>query len=175
VVAPATGAPVAAARAVTPGLELTTGPALLERIRKSSARCTLVNVWASWCGSCKQEFPMLTGFARDFADEGVAVLFVSVDEVGDQPKALEFLKHESAPLPGLIVEGALGAFKQALNPRWKGMIPASFLFDPAGKLRYYWGGPVFENELLPVVQGFLAGEHIDGEANLGIAPGRIDR
>ena len=51
------------------------------------------------------------------------------------------------------------------------MIPASFLFDAAGKLRYFWAGEVYEKELLPIVEGFLAGKHIDGTSDFGNAPG----
>ena len=51
------------------------------------------------------------------------------------------------------------------------MLPVSFLFDAAGKLRYFWAGEVYEKELVPVVEGFLAGKHIDGVSDFGLAPG----
>jgi hypothetical protein len=51
------------------------------------------------------------------------------------------------------------------------MIPVSFLFDATGKLRYFWPGEVYEKELVPIVEGFVAGRHIDGTANFGLAPG----
>jgi hypothetical protein len=51
------------------------------------------------------------------------------------------------------------------------MIPASFLFDSTGKLRYFWAGEVYEKELLPVVEGFLRGKDIDGTSDFGNAPG----
>lgn len=169
------GAPKSPVARAIDGLTLVTGEAVRDRIRKSSARCTLVNVWASWCGSCKRELPMFVSLAKDLASEGVDVMLISVDDMQDQDKAVAFLKQQGASLPGLLAEGNLEPFKHALNPRWKGMIPATFLYDGDAKLRYFWGGPVFENEVLPIVQGFLTGAHIDGEARLGIAPGRVDR
>ena len=59
-----------------------------------------------------------------------------------------------------------------MNPRWPGMLPASFLFDTAGKLRYFWPGEAFENEVLPIVNDLLAGKPIDGEANFSVQQGQ---
>ncbi|MEI9949434.1 MAG: hypothetical protein WDO74_10730 [Pseudomonadota bacterium] len=52
------------------------------------------------------------------------------------------------------------------------MIPVSFLFDATGKLRYFWAGEVYEKELVPIVEGFAAGKHIDGVSDFGLAPAR---
>ena len=41
-----------------------------------------------------------------------------------------------------------------------------------GKVRYFWGGEAYENELVPIVEGLLAGQPIDGEARFGLAPGQ---
>ena len=54
------------------------------------------------------------------------------------------------------------------------MLPASFLFDKTGKLRYFWGGPVYEEELVEVVDQFLAGTLVDGAARFGLAPGKVE-
>jgi hypothetical protein len=49
------------------------------------------------------------------------------------------------------------------------MLPASFLFDASGRLRYYWGGEAFENELVPVLTAFAEGKPIEGEADFQVA------
>ena len=41
---------------------------------------TLVNVWATWCESCREEFADLEQIKRDFAAKGVKVVAVSVDQ-----------------------------------------------------------------------------------------------
>ena len=64
----------------------------------------------------------------------------------------------------------LDAFKAGMSPRWPGMLPASFLFDETVKLRYFWGGEAFESEILPIVEGLLAGRPIDGESRFDLAP-----
>ena len=42
------------------------------------------------------------------------------------------------------------AVQHALNPAWKGAIPSTFLFDAEGTLRYFWPGPVLEQEIEPI-------------------------
>ncbi|MGC4095143.1 MAG: TlpA disulfide reductase family protein [Polyangiaceae bacterium] len=144
---------------------------LRAQIRARGKKGTLVNAWASWCGPCRAELPMLTSLAKNLAPQSIEVVLVSVDEPADRPKAEEFLRSYDVRLPAYIAEQPLGAFKLDMNPRWPGMLPATFLFDGDARLRYFWGGQAFENELVGVIDGFLAGKPIDGEANFALAPG----
>ena len=146
--------------------------ALLSRVRRSHAKGVVVNAWASWCGSCKADIPALLGLRKTFGGD-IDVLLVSVDEEASMPLAAELLRGFGAPAPSFIVDQPLQAFKAAINPRWPGMLPATFLFDPKGKLRYFWGGPVMEDEITSLLRRYLAGEHIDGEANFALAPGAV--
>ena len=136
---------------------------LFEYMRTHGRRGTVVNVWASWCGSCREEIPLLLQLRQAFATEGLDFVFVSADEEPDLPKALAMMREWSGPLPTFSVAGSMGAFKRAMHVNWKGAIPATFLFDDKQKMRHYWEGPVMEHELSPILQGFLAGEDIDGE------------
>jgi hypothetical protein len=55
------------------------------------------------------------------------------------------------------------------------MLPATFLFDGEGKRRFFWGGPVLDTDVVPLLRRYLAGEHIDGEANFALAPGAVNQ
>lgn len=45
-------------------------------------RLRLLHFWASWCGSCRTEFPAIDAFQRDLRDKGVTVAAVSLDRYG---------------------------------------------------------------------------------------------
>jgi thiol-disulfide isomerase/thioredoxin len=169
-------APDASASAEPAGSALATIRAdeLVALIRGSGAKGTLVNAWASFCGPCRREIPMLQALAPNLRQEGIHVILVSVDDPEDSGKAEAFLKGYDVRLPAYLAARPLGVFKVGLNPRWPGMLPATFFFDQTGKLRYFWGGPVYDNEILAVVDDYLAGKHIDGEADFTIAPGKVD-
>lgn len=147
-----------------------TAERVIAEVRRLGGKGTLVNAWASWCGPCKHELPMLALLAKDIAPRGVHVLLVSLDEPDERHKATEFLQERGIQLPSYFAERPLGPFKQGMNPRWPGMLPASFLFDATGKLRYYWGGEAFEEELTPVISALAAGKPIQGESNAPVAP-----
>jgi thiol-disulfide isomerase/thioredoxin len=152
-------------------LPVVTGEALLARIRQSGSKAVIVTAFASWCDPCREELPLLNAAAAKIAGRGVPIWVVSMDEPAAVPDAKALLDSLHVSLPSFAAAPPLEAFKQAINPRWPGMIPASFLFDATGKLHYFWAGEVYEKELLPVVEGFLAGKPIDGTSDFGNAPG----
>ena len=149
-----------------------TAEQLRANVRGMNAKAVLVNAWATWCDSCQHELPMLEKLTDRWAPAGVRVLLVSVDEPDDRARAKGFLADNAIHLTSYLASRPLGPFKAGLNPRWPGMLPASFLFDGAGKLRYFWGGEAFEGEIVPIVEGLLAGKNIDGEARFDLAPGQ---
>jgi thiol-disulfide isomerase/thioredoxin len=165
---PQAAAPAAPEPAGT--LEVVTAEALVAKLKASGRKGTLVNAWASFCGPCKREIPMLEGIAQKLRPRGVDVVLVSVDEPADRAKAEAFLKERNVGLTSYLAARPLGPFKQAMNPRWPGMLPASFLFDREGTLRYYWGGEAFENEVLPILEAFVAGKPLQGESTPAVAP-----
>lgn len=114
---------------------------------------------------------MLARVAPKFAAQGIPIWLVSVDDPESYAAAKGVLDSLHVELPAFAAAPPLQAFKQAMSPKWPGMIPVSFLFDGTGKLRHFWAGEVYEKELVPVLEGFLAGKNIDGVSDFGLAPG----
>jgi cytochrome c biogenesis protein CcmG/thiol:disulfide interchange protein DsbE len=154
--------PASKSAAAADGLIASDGPALLRRMRASGRKGTLVNVWASWCGSCKRELPLLIGMAGGLEREGIGLVLVTADEPSGRKAAAEQLAKLEYRAPAFVVDGPLATFKRAINPAWKGAIPSTFLFDADGTLKYFWPGPVLVEEIEPIVEAFLAGEPLEG-------------
>jgi len=111
---------------------------VLSLARRPGAAATLVNVWASWCVPCRQELPELLRLARDYRGRGLRLALVSADFDSAAARAC---------LVGLGVNGAnfLKAeddmpFIATLEPRWSGGLPATFVYDRAGRLVSFWEG-----------------------------------
>lgn len=171
--APAPSVDSAAATGAGP-FERVTAESLRSAIRSSGKKATLVNAWASWCGPCRRELPMLSALAQKLKPRGVQIVLVSVDDPKDEPKAAAFLKDNAITLEGYVVDGSIADFKAGINPRWPGMLPASFLFGPRAELVHFWGGEAFEDEISSVVDAFLAGRPIEAETRFGLAPGKVE-
>lgn len=105
----------------------------LAEAKSKGFKFTLVDVWASNCGPCKENFPHLIAMHRKFAPKGLQVISLSLDDTND-PKALEsarkFLQEIKAPFLNVLLneEFGVGYDKFDINA-----IPAVFVFDGGGK------------------------------------------
>jgi thiol-disulfide isomerase/thioredoxin len=135
-----TAAAATAASMDTLPLEPVTAEQLHQRIGEPGARATLVNVWASWCDPCREEFPTLVALAERERARGLRVLFVSADFVEQAPETRHFLAAHHTPGPWLIKTGRDQEFIDGLDRRWSGALPVTIVYDPAGKPVQFWEG-----------------------------------
>lgn len=113
---------------------------LRARVADGAARATLVNVWATWCGPCREEFPALVAVARRHRAEGLRLLLVSGD-FGDQlPATRRFLEANGARDTSFYKDEPDMPFINGLHPAWSGALPATLLYDAHGRLLEFWEG-----------------------------------
>jgi thiol-disulfide isomerase/thioredoxin len=147
------------------------GSELVGRVKAAGKRGVLINAWASWCGPCKVEMPMLVKLRDAYLERGLDVWFVSVNQSSEAAQVLQVLNERKVPGPHYVAKGIIGYFIDALSPIWQGSLPSTFLYDATGRLRYFWGAHAFEQEITPVLDDFLAGKAIDGVANVQVRKG----
>jgi cytochrome c biogenesis protein CcmG/thiol:disulfide interchange protein DsbE len=104
-------------------------------IAEYRGRWVLVNLWASWCGPCRQEAPALESFYRRHRAGDVTVLGINVQDNSDDATA--FAREYRLTYPQLRSVGneRSGAFGS-------GGVPENFLVNPRGRLALIWRGPV---------------------------------
>lgn len=97
-------------------------------------RVVLLDVWASWCGPCKQELPMLDAIAGRLHRRGVEVLAVSVDQ--DRENVDKFLGARSR-WNLTVAHDPKGAIADTFQPE---KMPTSYVIDREGIIRYVNSG-----------------------------------
>lgn len=121
----ATRAPLDAAM---PGIELAglagTTPTTLAHA--AAGRPAVVNLWASWCGPCRAEMPMLA--AAQQREAGVAFLFVNQGESEAAVRA--YLEREKLALREVLLD-ARSALGPAVGSRG---LPTTLFYDAQGRL-----------------------------------------
>ncbi len=154
----ASGPETGAVRALDPeklALTRVSAGELQALVRSPGARATLVNVWASWCQPCREEFPDLVRLARTYEGKGLRLVFVSADFEEDVPAARKFLAKQGVGWPTYLKTGDDMQFIDSLDARWSGALPGSFLYDESGRLRRIWEGKAdyatIEERLLSVL------------------------
>ncbi|HTA19628.1 MAG TPA: TlpA disulfide reductase family protein [Polyangia bacterium] len=134
--APREGSSAAPASGAPPGYVLLDLPAI-QRAVHGHGRPLLVHFWASWCGPCIEELPLVDTFARDMKARGVDVLSLSLDDPARAgAHVVEVLTHRAPSLTRNIVHVEdPDAFINAIDSKWEGSIPAVFAYDGRGQLR----------------------------------------
>jgi DsbE subfamily thiol:disulfide oxidoreductase len=109
----------------------------------------VVNVWATWCGPCRREQPVLQRVFERYRDEGVA--FVGIDWRDDRAKARAWREEFGVTYPSLWDPS--GAWADDFG--WLGA-PTTYLADRSGTIRYRIEGAVEEDELTRLLDELLA-------------------
>lgn len=113
---------------------------LAEAIVKNRGKVVLVDFWANYCLPCKQTFPHVVELHKKHAREGLAVISVSLDELGDDRKdterrVLAFLQKQGAEFTNLLLDEDAGIWQTRL--RFPGP-PCYYVFNRQGKwTRFY--------------------------------------
>lgn len=102
----------------------------------------LVNFWATWCEPCRFEYPDINLIAREYSPRGLVVLGVSFDDDGDLNILRRFLARHLPVFRNVRMKpGNQPAFVRAVDPAWRGGIPATLLYDRNGRIVQRFDGP----------------------------------
>ena len=98
-----------------------------------AGKVVIIDFFASWCGPCKDSFPVMQELHEKFGGQGLVILAVNLDKKVEDMK--EFLaKH---PVTFSIVRDASGALaKEVKVPT----MPSSFIIDRSGKVQFLHRG-----------------------------------
>lgn len=95
-----------------------------------NGRATVINYWASWCGPCREEMPVLGRYAQTQGTIGPQVVGIALDQRED---AERFLRDYPVPFPHLL-ETPGPADSSARMGNAQGVLPFSVLIGPDGRL-----------------------------------------
>lgn len=90
-------------------LEVIDGPALAEILGRHRGRVVLVDFWATWCGPCVKMFPHTVELHRRFADKGLVVVSVSLDDPDEEAVVLDFLVRHRATFENYLSAYGVGS------------------------------------------------------------------
>lgn len=101
-------------------------------LRQWSGKPLLINFWASWCGPCVREMPILMAARQRYGN----VQFIFVNQGESPAQVRSFLQREDLPTQDVLLDTqlALGRFSDVRG------YPSTLLFDSRGQKIASWQG-----------------------------------
>ena len=96
----------------------------------------MLDFWATWCESCKEEFSKLIQLQEKYGSRGLVILAVNLAE--SKPKIQAFLKSHLFPenVFDIALDNSSLTYKE-----WKARgIPTSYLVNQQGRIQEFWVG-----------------------------------
>lgn len=119
------------------------------RLSQLKGNVVLLNVWATWCGPCKKELPIVQKMYDTYSDRNFVVVSVNVD--ADRRRVGPFLKQFNISLPVYY------ASPEDAGPLTATGIPSTFILGPDRTLvdRAVGYSPEWEDRWKRIVEKYL--------------------
>jgi len=133
-----------------PGFTLPTRAGGSVNLADLRGQVVMINFWASWCGPCRQEFPILDEMFRKYRPMGFTLLGINVES--DSADAERFLEQTPVSFPI-----AYDRENEVSNAYGVSAMPTTLIVDRKGNVRWLHRAykPGDENEYLNQVRAML--------------------
>jgi len=111
------------------------------KLSELRGQVVMINFWASWCGPCRQEMPLLEDIYKKYKKLGFTILGVNVEQ--DSSKARQMLKDVPVSFPILFdTENKVSKLYDVVA------MPSTVMVDRNGKMRFLHKGykPGYEKD-----------------------------
>jgi thiol-disulfide isomerase/thioredoxin len=113
------------------------------RLRDYRGQVVVLNFWATWCGPCTHEMPLLVQAEKDYKAQGVVFIGASVDDSKTRPAILTFLNKYDVTFPIWVGGSGDDLAKLGMGEA----VPATAFLDREGRIAARVLGEIREAEL----------------------------
>ncbi len=99
------------------------------RLAELRGKVVMLNFWASWCGPCRQEMPLLDGIYKRYNPAGFEYLGINVEE--DNSDAIKLIKDLGVSFPVVFDPESKASKLYDVEA-----MPTTVLIDKKGEVRY---------------------------------------
>ncbi len=110
--------------------------AWVDELSALKGQIVVVDMWATWCLPCIERFPHMVELANEYRGRGVTFVSLCLDDRDDEAAlslAESFLTEQQATFPNFLMDEVVTRAFEKLGLLG---IPAVFIYEPAGDLRY---------------------------------------
>ena len=120
------------------------------RLSEYRGDVVMINFWATWCGPCRQEMPLLDDLYSRYERVGFTLLGVNIDD--DSRRAMKMIEELGVNFPVLFDDGKDVSKLYAVEA-----MPVTVLVDREGTVRHVHHGykPGYEEKYLTEIRSLL--------------------
>ena len=115
-------------------IEVVTDKELQKIISGRNNKVLFLNVWATWCAPCIEEFPAIVELNKRNKNN-LEIIALSVDLPSEiESRVAPFIKKQGASFKIIVAdEKSSNDMINMLDTTWSGAVPVTFIFDKNGK------------------------------------------
>ncbi len=134
----------------------------LKKLRANPTKhMLLVSFWATWCGSCIDEFADFQDTFLMYKVRDFDLVTVSANMPDEKNSVLKMLQKQHASSRNLLFDSDdTAAMQKAFDPTWESAVPYTVLIDADGKVLYKRIGSVDILELRRTILAYLPSDYI---------------
>jgi peroxiredoxin len=134
----------------------------LKKLRSNPAKhMLLVSFWATWCGSCIEEFSDLEDTYLMYKVRDFDLVTVAANMPDEKNSVMKILEKKHATSRNLLfASDDTQALQKAFDPTWESAVPYTVLIDADGKILYRKTGSVDILELRRKILASLPSDYI---------------
>ena len=117
-------------------------------------KAILLNVWATTCAPCVEEFPMIVDLGKEIHD--LEIVFVSADFDDQLGEVKSYLNEQKVTGVSFIKNEKDQPFINGIHPEWSGSLPFTILYGKiSGKILSFWEGKELESKFREAIEGAI--------------------
>jgi peroxiredoxin len=142
-------------------LEMATAEDLKKLRGNPTKHMLLVSFWATWCGSCIDEFTDFQDTFQMYKVRDFDLVTVAANMPDEKNSVMKMLEKKHATSRNLLfASDDTAALQKAFDPAWESAVPYTVLIDADGKILYRKIGSVDMLELRRTILAYLPSDYV---------------
>jgi thiol-disulfide isomerase/thioredoxin len=128
-------------------------PELEKLIHSPSEKIQVINFWATWCGPCVKEMPLIEKIGQERSDIRITLVSMDLELDSNPDKVYKFVERKALKSDVMILDAPdPNSWIDKIEKEWNGSLPATIVINTKTGKRAFWGKELKEGELERLIE-----------------------